>query len=72
MSKAMKSPRWFGSWRKTAGSQAGDAADYGTAFGLDMSLADVMATDDPRPKETGQAPKSGWMRRLGARPKSMA
>ena len=72
MSKAVKSQRWFASWRKAARPDACDPADYGTAFGLDMSLPDIVPAAVPLPKEAGHPHKPGWMRRLNPRAKTMA
>jgi hypothetical protein len=58
------SQRWFASWRLARQPVSVDAADYGTAFGLDMSL-------DDDPPEAPPAPavdrRPGWVRRLSRR-----
>jgi hypothetical protein len=72
MSKAANSQRWFSGWRKAARPDASDAADHGTAFGLEMSLPDMVPPAAP-PKTDGTLPrKAGWMRRLTPRAKTLA
>lgn len=64
MNKAAPPQRWFTAWRPNQPSADLDAADLGTAFGLDMSLGEAAAQDTPpAPKP---ARRSGWMQRLAA------
>lgn len=51
-------PRWFSGWFGARRTSAPDAADLGTAFGLDLSLANP-APDPPR-----QATRADWKGRL--------
>ena len=61
--KAVHSQRWFAAWRAARRPlQGGDAADQGTAFGLEMSLLETHP-EPPRPV----AQKPGWVRRLTMR-----
>lgn len=61
MSKAAPSTRWFSGWRAPAAPPASDPADYGTAFGLDLSL------NEPPAAAGAKQPRRGWMQRLVAR-----
>lgn len=75
MSKAETPHRWFPVWRATPPAADLDPADYGTAFGLDMSLS---AIDHEAPVSEPSAPsplvgrRPGWVRRLAARRKPLA
>ncbi len=60
--------RWFPAWRAHSPPADTDAADLGTAFGLDLSL-DEMA-HSPRPAPV--APRPGWISRLTNRRKPAA
>jgi hypothetical protein len=66
MSKAATPQRWFSGWRAPAAAPDSDPADYGTAFGLDLSLHGQPAEPPRTPKA---APRRGWMQRLAARGK---
>jgi hypothetical protein len=69
MPKATTTQRWFTGWRTSARSARDDPADYGTAFGLDLSLcADIDLP--PAPPPGGRRP--GWMQRLAHRRKPAA
>lgn len=61
--KDLPPQRWFAPWRARHPASV-DAADHGTAFGLDMSL-------DDDPPEAAPAPvldrRPGWVRRLARR-----
>ena len=72
MSKALKTQRWFAGWGASARAEAHDAADYGTAFGLDMSLPDNVPPAAPRAQDATRAHKPGWIRRLNPRAKTLA
>ena len=69
MSKAETPQRWFEQWRPRARPTDIDAADVGTAFGLDLSLNEL--THAPQ-RSAATAPQPGWLRRLAARRKSTA
>jgi hypothetical protein len=70
MSKADTPQRWFHGWRASAPPPLDlDAADLGTAFGLDLSLNELHH-EAPRPPAAPRQP--GWMSRLAARRKSAA
>ena len=43
-----------------------DAADLGTAFGLDQSLSDI-GWDEPAPAAVAASPAARWMQRFVAR-----
>jgi len=69
MKKAAISPsRWFGAWRARPASAlvnpADDPADYGTCFGLDLSVP-----NEPAPARAAQ-PASGWRARWPLRRRS--
>ncbi len=69
MSKAVTPQRWFSGWRLAARPPQDDPADYGTAFGLDLSLDEAgAAAPAPLPGDR----RVGWMRRLADRRKSAA
>ena len=60
MSKAAPSQRWFAGWRAERQPQQVDAADLGTAWGLDMSMV-----EDPHEPAAAPAPRRrGWAQRL--------
>ena len=61
-SKAAARNRWFTGWRFGDRAPRNDPADQGTAFGLDMSLADCAAAEAAL---AARAP--GWVQRLTAR-----
>ena len=70
MSKAVTPHRWFPGWRASPPAADLDAADYGTAFGLDMSLGPLEHQAPPAAMPAGRQP--GWVRRLAARGKPRA
>ncbi len=64
--QANTTPRWYARWRSRAAGRHDDAADFGTAFGLDLSLSEM--GDDAttaRPAATARSP--GWIRRWARR-----
>jgi hypothetical protein len=63
MNKAAPSQRWFAAWRASERQPQDDPADLGTAFGLDMSLNELVHEPASPPPP---APRPGWMRRLAA------
>jgi hypothetical protein len=64
MNNADPSPRWYAPWRRVEQPEATtDPADFGTAFGLDLSMAPA---DAPRPADDS-APEPGWIQRLSGR-----
>ncbi len=69
MSKAVTPPRWFAAWRTGARPVQDDPADLGTAFGLDLSLSELMPES---PLASGVERRRGWMRRLALRRKPVA
>ena len=60
MSKAITPHRWFPGWRASPPAAEVDAADYGTAFGLDLSLSPIEFEQPPA------APPGRQSARLGA------
>lgn len=64
MNKPAHTHRWFSGWRSAPRPAEEDPADYGTAFGLDLSLHDLRA--EPAPPVVAKA-QAGWVRRLAAR-----
>lgn len=64
MIKAASSTRWFSSWRAADRPAQDDPADLGTAFGLDMSLNELIHEPPQRPPIPA---RPGWMRRLAGR-----
>jgi hypothetical protein len=69
MSKAATPQRWFSGWRAPAAPPDSDPADFGTAFGLDLSLHEQPLEPPRAPKA---APRRGWMQRLAGRAKPAA
>lgn len=58
--KAVNPQRWFRTWRSAARPSPGtDPADFGTAFGLEMSMLET----PPEPAATTER-RFGWMHRL--------
>lgn len=70
MSKAVTPHRWFTGWRASPPAVDMDAADYGTAFGLDLSMMPV--EHDAPPPAAPASRQLGWVRRLSARRKPAA
>ena len=62
MNKAAPSPRWFSGWRAAERPVQDDPADLGTAFGLDLSLNELI--HEPQPPR-----RRSWMQRLALRRK---
>ena len=64
MKKATRStPRWFSTWRaRPVATPDIDAADYGTAFGLDLSIP----SSDAPARTVAPAPQ-GWRARWSSR-----
>ena len=69
MSKAITPHRWFQGWRASPPAAEVDAADYGTAFGLDLSLSPIEHEPPPAALLLGRQP--GWVRRLALRRKPL-
>jgi len=69
MNKAAPSNRWFSGWRGSQRPVEDDPADLGTAFGLDLSLKELV--HEPQPQEP-TARRPGWIQRLAARRKQSA
>ena len=68
MTKAATPHRWFSGWRQVPPAVDTDAADLGTAFGLDVSLNQIY--QEPPPRATPAASRQpGWVQRLSARHK---
>jgi hypothetical protein len=65
MPKSDKSRRWFGFWRSADRRAQDDPADFGTAFGLDLSLSRLAEDAPAEPAPMGV--EQGWMQRLLAR-----
>jgi len=70
MSNPVAPRRWFQNWRASPPPAVHDPADFGTAFGLDLSLNELV----PRPDAPATPPRhtSGWVSRLAARRKPAA
>ena len=69
MSKAATPNRWFSGWRTRPQPADMDPADFGTAFGLDLSMNAVEHEAPPAAPPAGRQP--GWVRRLAARRKPL-
>ena len=70
MSKAPPAQRWFQNWRPSAPPPDSDPADFGTAFGLDLSLAEI---DHETPAVAApKARRPSWVTRLAGRRGSVA
>jgi hypothetical protein len=66
MNKAAPAHRWFAAWRAAPRPVQDDPADLGTAFGLDMSLNELIH-EPPMPPPAAR--RAGWMQRLAGRSK---
>ncbi len=66
MNKPAHLHRWFSGWRSSPRPASEDPADYGTAFGLEMSLPDTHAE---WPAQAGTRRPSGWVQWLTVRRK---
>jgi hypothetical protein len=66
MSKDVTPQRWFSNWRFAARPPRDDPADYGTAFGLDLSMEEC---PDAAPAAPPGDRRAGWVRRLADRRK---
>jgi len=65
-SNAASPQRWFKGWRSTPRPAPDtDPADLGTAFGLDLSMSEIL----PAPPVTGELP-ADWTWRLAERRRS--
>lgn len=62
MNKPAKSLRWYQAWRHGDAPAKPDPADFGTCFGLEISLA-----ADPAPAKAVPARRLGWMQRFAAK-----
>lgn len=69
MANELTPHRWFPAWRAHSPPPDADAADLGTAFGLDLSL-DEMAHTPAQTPATARRP--GWISRLTSRRKPTA
>ena len=69
MNKAAPSHRWFAGWRSSAPAVQDDPADLGTAFGLDLSLNELV--HEPAPPAPMER-RAGWVQRLASRRKPSA
>lgn len=67
MNKPASPRRWFQGWRPAPRPAEDDPADYGTAFGLDLSLP----AESPV-AVTPAAKRPGWVQRMAERRKSGA
>ena len=65
MNKAETPHRWFHGWRASQPGVEVDAADLGTAFGLDLSLSEI-AHEPPRASKPPSR-RLGWLRSLTAK-----
>jgi hypothetical protein len=63
MDKPPPAQRWYQRRRKDPGHVPEDAADLGTAFGLDLSLGDQPPTAAAPTVQDGAA-KPGWAQRV--------
>jgi hypothetical protein len=68
MKKAESPARWYHAWQPRRNQDDDDAADMGTAFGLDMSIPDDVAA--PLPAGTPARRDSGFMARWNNRRKT--
>jgi hypothetical protein len=69
MTKAAPTQRWFSGWRAAARPAQVDPADLGTAFGLDLSLNEIV--HEPAMAEPVER-RAGWVQRLARRRKPSA
>jgi hypothetical protein len=67
MTKAVTTNRWFSGWRADGRPAEVDPADFGTAFGLDLSLNELQHEAAAAPPSPSRRP--GWVQRLADRRK---
>jgi hypothetical protein len=68
MSKAETNSRWYAPWRQASMADQDDAADMGTAFGLDLSIASEFPPAAEAPAAQAKVPsRGGWIKRLTLR-----
>lgn len=67
MAKSVNPNRWFSGWRADAAPPPIDAADQGTAFGLELSLQELEY--EPPPAEPAPR-RPGWVARMADRRKA--
>ena len=65
MNKPVPGPRWYAPWRQSEMCLADDPADVGTAFGLELTLAAMVAPDKAAAASALRRPN--WMQRIAAR-----
>jgi hypothetical protein len=63
MIKSEPSQRWFATWRRALPAAHEDAADLGTAFGMEISLLEQALDAQP---PVARVSKPGWVNRLVA------
>ena len=68
MKKAESPARWYHAWQPRRAEADDDAADMGTAFGLDMSIPDDVA--EPLPGGPATRRDNGFMARWNNRRKT--
>jgi hypothetical protein len=68
MKKAESPARWYHAWQTPRAPEDDDAADMGTAFGLDMSIPDDIA--EPLPAVAARRRDNGLMARWNNRRKT--
>jgi hypothetical protein len=67
MDKPIVPNRWFAGWRMAQRSPLEDPADVGTAFGLDLSMAEGLPVAPQA--QPGASRAAGWMQPWSARGK---
>ena len=65
MNKAVTPHRWFHGWRASQPGVEVDAADLGTAFGLDLSLNEI--AHEAQRASTPPSRRLSWLRHLTAK-----
>jgi hypothetical protein len=60
MNSSDSSPSLLARWLGRGGPRADDPADYGTAFGLDLSMEEGVPRAPDAPAGAAPAPSPGW------------
>lgn len=69
MNKLAKPPRWYQPWRQAEVAAQDDPADFGTCFGLELSL---LAEAEQAKAAAAPARRMGWMQRFASKRRAPA
>lgn len=69
MNKPANPPRWYQPWRRAEIRAQDDPADFGTCFGLELSL---LAEAEKAKAKAAPSRRMGWMQRLTSKRRAAA